>query len=141
LLIANLTKFIERLAKNGEASHVKKALELIRQLNTSEAKPVITNRSSIWKLEQVAEVKREQKADLQNKESIVEPFNGGQIVFNYQAERLQVVHDQKPAQAIINLLKENAFRWSPSQQCWQRQLTNNCLYIFNHFVKSKLIAG
>lgn len=34
----------------------------------------------------------------------------------------------KPEQEIIDMLKGKAFKWSPKNQAWQRQLTNNAVY-------------
>jgi hypothetical protein len=61
-------------------------------------------------------------------------INGVRCLENTEAMRLQLFFDGKPAQEIIKLLKSNGFKWSPSNVAWQRQLTNNAIYSFNHFV-------
>jgi hypothetical protein len=38
----------------------------------------------------------------------------------------------------IALLKSHAFKWSPSNMVWQRQLTNNAIYAFNHWILPEL---
>lgn len=39
--------------------------------------------------------------------------------------RLRLRFPNKPAAAVRDLLKKHGFRWSPTQEAWQRQLTNN----------------
>lgn len=55
-------------------------------------------------------------------------FDGGEIVFNYEADRIQVKHDTKPTAEKIQELKKSGFKWSPSNQVWQRQLTANAIW-------------
>jgi hypothetical protein len=39
--------------------------------------------------------------------------------------RLQLFFEGKPDEETRKVLKSNGFKWAPSQQAWQRQLTNN----------------
>jgi len=55
-------------------------------------------------------------------------FDGGEVVINKEANRLQIRFDGKPDETIRAELKSNGFRWAPSQGVWQRQLTNNALF-------------
>ena len=66
--------------------------------------------------------------------------NGVRVVQNNDDMRLELYFDGKPDAEIRSLLKSNAFRWAPSKGAWQRQLTNNALYAFKHFVKPQLEA-
>lgn len=52
-------------------------------------------------------------------------FDGGQIVRNIDLNRLQILFDAIPDAATRTALKQNGFRWSPKNQAWQRQLTDN----------------
>ena len=52
-------------------------------------------------------------------------FDGGEIVRNLEADRLQILFDDKPDEDTRAALKSNGFRWSPRHQAWQRQLTAN----------------
>ena len=52
-------------------------------------------------------------------------FPGGEIVRNLEADRLQILFDEKPDEEMRTALKQNGFRWSPRNQAWQRQLTQN----------------
>lgn len=50
------------------------------------------------------------------------------IVENKEQMRLQVIFEGKPSAAVRGILKSAAFHWSPSQNAWQRQLTDNARY-------------
>jgi hypothetical protein len=52
-------------------------------------------------------------------------FAGGKIVLNKVIDRVQMVFDDRPPPEIIAQLKSRAFRWSPREGAWQRQLTRN----------------
>jgi len=51
--------------------------------------------------------------------------DGIRVVENTEMDRLQIFFPEKPDAATIVRLKSAAFKWSPSQGCWQRQLTGN----------------
>lgn len=95
------------------------------------------NRAEIKRLEdRISEI--EKRKAVTPKEITV---NGVRVVENPNAMRLQVFFEGKPAPDIIALMKSNAFKWAPSIGAWQRQLTNNAIYSFNHFVLPKLKEG
>lgn len=52
-------------------------------------------------------------------------FNHFTVIENEQINRYQIIFGGKPAPEIIKNLKENGFKWAPSQQAWQRQITIN----------------
>ena len=52
-------------------------------------------------------------------------FPGGEIVRNLEADRLQIIFDEKPDEDTRTALKQSGFRWSPRYGAWQRQLTQN----------------
>lgn len=54
-----------------------------------------------------------------------EEHDGFQIVRNAEQNRLQIIFDGKPDEATRSALKSNGFRWSPRNNAWQRQLTDN----------------
>lgn len=64
----------------------------------------------------------------------IKEFEGFKVIFNYEADRLQIKHDTKPDNETIYKLKKNGFKWSPSNQCWQRQLTNNAIWATKHYL-------
>jgi hypothetical protein len=63
-------------------------------------------------------------------------FEGGEVVFNYEADRIQVKHDQKPEPDKIQELKKHGYKWSPFNKVWQRQLTANSIYVTKNLFKS-----
>lgn len=50
------------------------------------------------------------------------------VVENVVENRLQIIFDGKPSEKIRATLKQKGFRWSPSQNAWQRQLNNRSRY-------------
>lgn len=64
---------------------------------------------------------------MEQAEQTAEPtkFDGGEIVRNTEADRLQIIFDEKPDDQQREALKQNGFRWSPRYGAWQRQLTRN----------------
>lgn len=65
----------------------------------------------------------ESKASAVTQEAV---WNGVRVVYNREEDRLQLFFPEKPAQDTINDLKRT-FRWSPTNGCWQRQLTRNAV--------------
>lgn len=57
------------------------------------------------------------------------------VVENKEIMRLQIIFDDKPSKEIRNLLKSHSFKWAPSQNAWQRQLTNNARFSLKHVLK------
>ena len=58
------------------------------------------------------------------------------VVENSEAMRLQLFFDGKPDPEVRDLVKQNGFRWAPSQGCWQRQLTPNAKYSLKRLIES-----
>ena len=51
-----------------------------------------------------------------------------EVIQNEEMNRLQLLFDGKPDEKKRRILKKNGFKWSPKNNTWQRQLTNNALY-------------
>lgn len=51
-----------------------------------------------------------------------------EVVENVEENRLQFVFDGKPSAEVRGIMKAHGFRWAPSQEAWQRQLTGNARY-------------
>ena len=58
---------------------------------------------------------------------IIKCENSG-YTYKEEDNRCQFVFDGKPEEEIRNILKANAFKWSPTRNAWVRQLTNNGQY-------------
>lgn len=67
-----------------------------------------------------------------NTEIVHEHFK---VVRNTETMRLQLFFDGKPDEATRTLLKQNGFKWAPSQSAWQRQLTNNAIDAYRTVAK------
>ncbi len=50
-------------------------------------------------------------------------FDGGVIVTNEDINRVQIIFDSKPDEAVRRELKSLGFRWSPREGAWQAQRT------------------
>lgn len=51
-----------------------------------------------------------------------------EVIENTEENRVQFLFDGKPSAEARKILKSHGFRWAPSQEAWQRQLTNNARY-------------
>ena len=58
------------------------------------------------------------------------------VVQNVEDNRLQLFFDGKPDEAIRNILKSNAYKWSGRNGCWQRQLTDNARHSIKRVLKA-----
>lgn len=92
---------------------------------------LINNGANIRRMkERLAEL--EKKAAAETKEQ--ERPDGIRIVENAEADRLQIFFPGKPEQAMIQNLKSHGFKWSPSNGCWQRQLTSNARFALKYYI-------
>lgn len=55
------------------------------------------------------------------------PFEGGIVEICYSEERIRIYFDNIPDVEMRAKLKSEAFKWSPKNQAWQRQLTPNAV--------------
>jgi hypothetical protein len=70
------------------------------------------------------------------KESYTIDFVGGTALVNYEENRVQIFHDEKPPLNVRQELKRRGFNWSRQGVCWQRKITNNALYQLDEFIRS-----
>ena len=54
------------------------------------------------------------------------------VVENKEIMRLQILFDGIPPASARDILKRNGFRWSPKNEAWQRQLTDNARYTYKN---------
>lgn len=87
---------------------------------------------------------KERIATLEKKESNaaggnkIHQLEGFQVILNYELDRLQIKHEEKPEAEVIKNLKSHGFRWSPFHKVWQRQLTNNALWVLKQYLKIEI---
>ena len=55
-------------------------------------------------------------------------FDGGMIVTNEEINRVQIIFNTKPDEAVRRELKSWGFRWSPREGAWQAQRTPRYLH-------------
>ena len=73
-----------------------------------------------------AKIARHEK--LVGKEDRTVEFDRFVIEMCYSEERIRIRHAERPSREEVAMLKSNAFKWSPSNQAWQRQMTQNAIY-------------
>lgn len=61
-------------------------------------------------------------------------IEGGKIVHNGEAQRLQIFFDGIPSKEVREALKSHAFKWAPTAKAWQRTLTENAKYAVNQYL-------
>ena len=55
-------------------------------------------------------------------------FEGGEVVANDENCRLQIFFDERPSEEQRIALKQNGFKWAPSEGAWQRLLNASAIY-------------
>ena len=66
-------------------------------------------------------------AAMAGKEDKEYTFEGFKIEMCYSDERIRIYFDNIPDSDMRTKLKMEAFKWSPKNQAWQRQLTSNAI--------------
>lgn len=122
LFVANLYGKVETYAKKGDVETVQKAIDLVRELNETKS-VIITERNKFFKLPELAQRIKDNMSVEESGDEM--EFKGGKLFNNKEADRVQLLFDEKPSPEMITLLKKSAFKWSPRYKAWQRQLTVN----------------
>lgn len=65
-------------------------------------------------------------------------FEGGTIEISNTDERIRIHFDAIPDTDMRDKLKKSAFKWSPKNQAWQRQLTPNAKYAIERILGIKI---
>ena len=72
---------------------------------------------------------RERISELENAPEVEDwEFEGGRVEANKDANRIQIIYDSKPDEAVRDKLKSQGFRWSPRYGAWQRMLNANGIW-------------
>lgn len=135
LFISNLAGRLVTYANHGNVEIIDRAVARIREWNGKAKKPIITERHSIFKYPELARKVREKRQERASRENREVPFEGGKVVYNFEEDRLQILFDKIPDAGMRTTLKRNAFKWSPRNQAWQRQLTRNAEYAARQVLK------
>ena len=127
LFVSSILNKVMTYVNRGEVETVQKAVDFIRICNAGVKKPVITPRNRFFQFPEMAARLREKMQASREEENSEILFEGGRLVWNRQADRLQILFDGIPDDARRRELKSNGFRWSPKNKAWQRQLTMNAV--------------
>lgn len=77
------------------------------------------------------ESKEQTRTEIATTEGAAQPekvINGVRIVEDYEADRVQLFFDGKPAENIRTECKRAGFKWAPSAGAWQRKINNAAIY-------------
>lgn len=85
----------------------------------------LSNNLAKIKATQAAIERHKAMAEAEDKEIT---FNGGRVVMCNADERMRFYFDAIPSAEVRAMMKRNAFKWSPKNGAWQRQLTANCKF-------------
>lgn len=128
LFVSSILNKVSTYAGKGEVEIVQKAVDFITDFNAQCKKPVITPRNRFFQLPEMARQARLKLQEIRERENRELKFEGGTLVWNYEADRLQILFDNIPDDQKRRELKSYGFKWSPRYQAWQRQLTQNAVY-------------
>ena len=81
------------------------------------------------RIDQIKKEKSRETAEIEYSEL------GVTIKENIEEMRIQLFFDGKPEPEVRGILKQRAFKWSPKNSCWQRQLTDNARYATKQIIK------
>lgn len=127
LFVSSIKGKLERLAYNGKKDLVDRALDYLKNLNSTAPKPIITANNAIWNLGETAADKKVEQEAKKESQGVEILYHGARIFENNQAERIQIFFDTIPNAQIRDALKSEAWKWAPSQQAWVRMLTRASL--------------
>lgn len=128
---------LKTLAYNGEIDEVNRQLEIIKTRQIKFGKEFFTKAHKIWNLPQIAQKRVKTIDSIASREpEVLHVFDGGKIINNFEAERVQILFDDKPSEAVRNDLKARGFRWSPKNQAWQRKNTNQAGFTAQRIISS-----
>ena len=128
LFVSSILNKVSTYAGKGEVEIVQKAVDFITDFNAQCKKPIITPRNRFFQLPEMACQARLKLQEIRERENRELKFEGGTLVWNYEADRLQILFDSIPDDQKRKELKSYGFKWSPKYKAWQRQLTQNAVY-------------
>lgn len=127
LFVGSILNKVGTFARKGDVDMVRKAVNLVSEYNRISAKPAVTERNRLFRMEALAEEVRSRYKTSMGKADKEIPFDHGKIILNSKADRLQIVYGKIPDDNTRKALKSCGFRWSPTFKAWQRPLTDNAV--------------
>lgn len=89
------------------------------------------NNANMKRVEQRIKELEAKEAKRQDSPETKIKFEGGEILLNYEDDRIQVFFDSRPTREELQEWKQkglNSYNWSPSNNCWQRKITANAIW-------------
>lgn len=118
-----------RSLNNGNVETVSKVLDLIKETEKEHLKkPVFASNNGIWKAVETAKEKLKNEPETKTGTETIKKYDGVEIIKNFEADRVQLLFDEKPSEEIRAELKKSGWHFSPSNNVWQRKLTSNAEY-------------
>jgi len=111
LLVANLYGRLQTISKTGRVAVIEEVVLYALE------RGVITKRHKMNGLIELASLKKEVPKNISFK------FDGGELLINYQIERVQILFENIPDVEMRTRLKSSGFRFSPRHRAWQRKST------------------
>ena len=71
----------------------------------------------------------------EEKGNISDQREGLEILRNFEEDRLQLLFEAIPSEALRKQIKSCGFKWSPRNSAWQRKLTGNAMYSLKRLLK------
>lgn len=148
-----LMKAVNKIVRNTKLSEVEQYEELEalgleqKQINEVMSEPMysfqkkgfqqfqLSNNLARIKATEEAIKRHTMMAQSEDKEM---PFEGGTIEISNTDERIRIHFDAIPDADMRDKLKKSAFKWSPKNQAWQRQLTPNAKYAVEKILGIKI---
>ena len=91
LFVESILNKVGTFAGKGDVDIVRRAVALVSEYNKNSAKPAVTERNRLFRMEVMAlETSSRLEADYGNVNMEI-PFNGGTVIVNREADRLQIV--------------------------------------------------
>lgn len=122
--VNTIVKPLNKLADGGEIALVERYVAIIREYDATHKKP-IHRMKKIWQgIVDRAAAQAKADEELANKpdETIVAK-PGLTVTLCWTDNRVRLAFADKPAEEMIRRLRKEAFKWSPTNSAWQRQLT------------------
>ena len=112
---------IRTLIKNRDIEIAEVALNYIKKMQESMTKPILSERHGIWQELEVAKTITPPAA--KTGRETIKRYEGAEVVNDFDADRIQILLDDKPDEILRNALKKEGWHWSPSNKAWQRKIT------------------
>ncbi|WP_372640201.1 zincin-like metallopeptidase domain-containing protein [Ancylomarina sp.] len=122
---ALLGSFIKTLSKKHQHEYVNKVFQIIKDTEKKHEVTIFSKTNKIWNLENQTDGARVTETG----ERVILENSVAKLVNNLDAERIQIITEDKPSEEARKLLKSKAFRWSPRFKAWQRINTSQAIYI------------